>query len=80
MAKNQHTFAKRQREIKKMRKAEDKREKKRLRKAGLLPEDDESTEGEGAEAAEGTAEAGETPSGEAKPVEAAKTPDTETAG
>ncbi len=34
MAKNQHTFAKRQREIEKRRKAEEKRERRRQKKVG----------------------------------------------
>ena len=42
MAKNQHTFAKRQREIEKKRKAEEKRAKRQRKKGGLDVDLDEN--------------------------------------
>ncbi len=46
MAKNQHTFAKRQREIEKRRKAEEKRERRRQKKVGGDGTADETSDAE----------------------------------
>ncbi len=61
MAKNQHTFAKRQREMDKKRKAEEKRTKRREKKEGIDATDDPSAQGETTE--------GESPAGEGEVVE-----------
>lgn len=58
MGKNQNTFAKMQREREKKRKAEEKRQKRLLRKAGVVNEESGSDQpdGEGQEAVEGAAD------------------------